>query len=207
MSLLASSQKTSRKSFEKHADFYDSSVFINNYLNKWDQEIINMNLPRPLLDLGCGPGRLLSKLRGNGERYGLDLTLAGLKIARGKFGEQSENTHFAEGLLEELPYKSNSFNSTVISGVFHHLEKPEIALSEVSRIIKDTGLLIIADPYFPPLMRQFINGVLSFYPITGDRRFYTASQVENLALKHGFVKKGVLEMPLAYILTFEKCCN
>jgi hypothetical protein len=47
--------------------------------------------------------------------------------------------------------------------------------------------------------------MLNIYPITSDRRFYTALDIEKRAKKHGFVKKSMLVMPLAYILAFEKC--
>jgi hypothetical protein len=56
-------------------------------------------------------------------------------------------------------------------------------------------------------MRQFVNAMLGIYPITGDRKFYTVSGIENLAKKHGFVKKSVYDIPLAYILVLEKCCS
>lgn len=207
MSLLRSSRETSRQTFEKHADFYDSSNFINTYLDKWDQEIVKMNLPRPLLDMGCGPGRLLGKLAlsGDGDIHGVDITLAGLRLA-GQKAAQSDNIYsLTEASLEELPYKARSFRSITMTGVFHHLEKTDLVLQEAARVLVDSGMLLIADPYFPPLMRQFVNAMLSIYPITGDRKFYTASNIEKRAKKHGFVKKSVFEMPLAYILVFEKC--
>jgi ubiquinone/menaquinone biosynthesis C-methylase UbiE len=207
MSLIKSSSDASRQTFEKHADFYDSSNLINTYLDKWDQEILKMNLPRPLLDMGCGPGRLLGKLllAGDGDIHGVDITLAGLKLAEKKASDSGRSYFLTEAQLENLPYKDNSFRSLIMTGVFHHLEKPEMVLREAARVVVDSGTLLIADPYFPPLMRQFINIMLGIYPITGDRRFYTESGIEKLAKKHGFIKKNVYEIPLAYILVFEKC--
>jgi ubiquinone/menaquinone biosynthesis C-methylase UbiE len=207
MSLIKSSREISRHTFERHADFYDNSKIINSYLDKWDQEILKMNLPCPLLDMGCGPGRLLGKLlqSGDGDIHGVDITLAGLRLAEKKVSSTGGLYTLTEASLEELPYKDNSFSTLLMTGVFHHLEKPKPVLAEAARVLANSGILLIADPYFPPLMRQFINIMLSIYPVTGDRRFYSEANIEKLAKKHGFVKKSVYDIPLAYILVFEKC--
>jgi ubiquinone/menaquinone biosynthesis C-methylase UbiE len=209
VSLIKSSKSISRETFENHADFYDTSGVINTYLDKWDKEILKLDLPRPLLDMGCGPGRLLEKLllAGDGDIHGVDLTLSGLKLARQKLSPTGKSYSLTEAGLEELPYKDKRFRTLTMTGVFHHLEKPHPVLAEASRVLDVSGTLLIADPYFPPFMRQFINLMLSIYPITGDRRFYTEAGITKLAKMHGFEKKNVYDIPLAYILVFEKCCS
>jgi len=211
MSFVRPSNEVSRHLFEKYSDFYDNSGFINNYLGKWDIEISNMAPPTPLLDIGCGPGRLLNKLllAGYTNLSGIDITRRGLQLAKSKVfsSGMDSSVSFAEALAEFLPFADNSFNSITISGVLHHMEKPEVVLNEAARVLKNNGTLIIADPYFPPLMRHFINAVLSIYPIAGDRRFNTSEGVEKLARRSGFEKKKMINMPLAYILVFQKCFN
>jgi ubiquinone/menaquinone biosynthesis C-methylase UbiE len=211
MSLLNSSDRVSKSVYEKHAGFYDNCPVINNYLERWDEEVIRLSPETPLLDIGCGPGRLIHKFAGSGFRdvAGVDVTLRGLHLAKGKFAQSQLDAPLAlcEALAVNLPFRENSFATIVFSGVLHHLEKPTKALDESWRILKERGTLIIADPYFPPLMRHFINAVLSIYPITGDRRFYTASKMTSLARGAGFRKKKMINMPLAYILVFEKCSS
>ena len=209
MSLLKSSRSVSRNTFENHANFYDTSGIINTYLDKWDNEILKLNLPRPLLDMGCGPGRLIEKLlqEYDGDIYGVDITLSGLSLAQEKILGLGKTPLLTEAGLEELPYKAKSFRTLAMTGVLHHLEKPKLVLAEAARVLDDFGLLLIADPYFPPLMRQFINMMLSIYPVTGDRRFYTEAGITKLAKIHGFEKKSVYDIPLAYILVFQKCCS
>lgn len=208
MSLLKSSDQASRDTFERWSGFYDRSEFINNYLNRWDQEIIALAPPSPLLDIGCGPGRLVNKLLESGynDICGIDLTKQGLFLAREKsLKSAADSLHLTKGMAEKLPFKGEVFKSVVISGALHHLEKPKPVLAEAARVLDNSGLLIVAEPYFPPLMRHFINAVLSIYPITGDRRFYAPSKIEELATNAGFEKINVLKMPLAYILVFRKC--
>jgi SAM-dependent methyltransferase len=182
---------------------------INSYLDHWDKEFLSMKLETPLIDLGCGPGRLLGKLLENGydDVFGIDISQSGLHLARTKGGQDANISGLALGLLEQIPYKTGSFKTAILSGVFHHLEKPKIVLSEIARILRDQGQLIIADPYFPPPVRQLINTVLGIYPITGDRRFYSPGNIEKLAGRFGLIKKDMVNMSLSYILVFEKCCN
>jgi ubiquinone/menaquinone biosynthesis C-methylase UbiE len=209
MSFLKSADRVSRDLFEKHADFYDNSTVINNYLERWDREIIALSPSTPLLDIGCGPGRLLNKLTRAGHRdlAGIDIAAAGPRLANEKASGGDNSLSLCEGLAERMPFRHGSFRSVVFSGVFHHIEKPKIVLEEAARILGNSGTLIIADPYFPPLMRQFINAILSIYPITGDRRFYTSDRITKLAKRAGFEKKRMINMPLAYILIFEKCSS
>ena len=166
--------------------------------------------PSPLLDIGCGPGRLAGKLLAAGydDVCGIDITKQGLLLAREKGSIRFGNSlHLVEGVAETLPFKSASFASAVISGVLHHMEKPVPVMLEAARILNGNGILILAEPYFPPLMRHFINIMLSIYPITGDRRFYAPSRVEYLAAEADFEKINMIKMPLAYILVFRKCCS
>jgi ubiquinone/menaquinone biosynthesis C-methylase UbiE len=208
LSLLKSSDQSSKELFEKWSDFYDRSGFINNYLDKWDNELIGLSPATPILDIGCGPGRLVNKLIRAGYRdvYGIDVTLKGPQIAWEKARQYSseEFLHLTEGLAEYLPFGDRSFASVTLSGVLHHIEKPDVVLREARRVLADAGTLIIADPYFPPIMRQLINFVLDIYPIAGDRRFYTENKVSRIANRAGFEKKKMIKMPLAYILVFGK---
>lgn len=213
MSLLSSSSQVSRNVFNKHSHLYDKCFIVNGYLGKWDSIILNMNLAGPLLDLGCGPGRFLNKFlqSGRSDIVGFDISHEGLKIARGKSRSAgdalSAKAHFAEGLIEELPFSGNRFKTVILSGVLHHLENADVVLREIARVMAPSGKLVIAEPYFPPVIRSLINAVLAIYPLTGDRRFYSPKSIIKKARDAGFQKKDLVPMRLSYILVFELCCN
>ncbi len=205
MSLLKSSREVSRTAFNRWADFYDSSWIINKITERWDDYLLGLSLPEPILDLGCATGRLLRKLekRGYKELYGIDISESCLGIA-------AKNTNggivsLAQGYMETLPFKSASFSTAVLSGVLHHLEKPSEVLDEVARVLGEKGILIICEPRFIWGPRQAINLILDIFPVQGDRRFYTWRQVAVLADKKGFLKKDLIGGFFSYILVFERC--
>ncbi len=205
MSLLASSRDISRSAFDRWASFYDRSRIIRFFLRGWDERIIRLNPPTPILDLGCATGRLAKKLLHNGVEsvYGLDLSRNCLSIARKNVGDYQ--FHPTQGFIEDLPFKDATFASVIFSGVIHHLEKPQEALKEAARVLKPSGNLFIGEPYFVVGVRQIVNLALDIYPIQGDRRFYPPRKIIGLAQDFGFVKKDVLKHPFSYILVFRRC--
>jgi ubiquinone/menaquinone biosynthesis C-methylase UbiE len=205
VSLLASSRQTSRSTFERWASFYDNSRIIKFFLRGWDERVIKLNPPAPILDLGCATGRLAGKLIRNGVESitGLDLSHNCLSIARKNAGDYQ--FYPAQGFIEDLPFKDATFASVMFSGVIHHLEKPLEALKEAARVLKPSGKLFIIEPYFVMGIRQIVNLTLDIYPIHGDRRFYTPGKIIDMAQNSGFAKKDVFQYPLFYILIFERC--
>ena len=205
MSLLKSSREVSRSAFNRWADFYNSSWIINKVTGRWDGYLLGLSLSEPILDLGCATGRLLSKLDevGYDELYGVDISESCLKLARGRTAEDKVN--LAQGFLENLPFKDNSFSTAILSGVLHHLEKPLIVLNEIERLLKKSGIFIICEPRFVWGIRHLVNLATAIYPVMGDRRFYTSRKIAALAKEAGFVKKDLFLTSFSHILTFEKC--
>ncbi len=56
-----------------------------------------------------------------------------------------------------LPFEANSFNNIVLFDVLHHLQQPKVFFSEVARIIKPNGRLIILEPGITPISWLFYN--------------------------------------------------
>ncbi len=205
MSLLKSSREVSRTAFDSWADFYDSSWIINKVTEGWDDYLINLSLPEPILDLGCATGRLLRKLEKSGysELFGFDISESCLKIARKN--TDREIVSLTQGYVERLPFKDESCATVVLSGVLHHLEIPSGVLEEIAGIVRERGIFIICEPGFFWGLRHIFNLALDIYPVQGDRRYYTWKRVAALAEKVGFRKKDLFRSAFSYILVFERC--
>lgn len=167
--------------------------------------MVGLKPKTPIIDMGCGPGRLVAKLIENGfdDVYGFDVSSSCLRITSRR--PSNSEAGLAQGFIENMPFKGSSFASAVLSGAFHHLENPAVALAEIARILRPSGHLYIIDPLFPPGIRQIVNLTLDIYPVGGDRRFYVPQRIVEMAGQAGLEKKSIIPYPFSYILILEKC--
>ena len=98
-----------------------------------------------VLDVGCGTGRNTARLDHVTRRVGVDPGFAGLRRGRSLFPELG----LVCGNAYQLPIQSSAFDSVMMIDVVEHLEKPEVALKEVIRVLKDNGVLFLQTPNYP----------------------------------------------------------
>lgn len=102
-----------------------------------------------IVDLGTGPGLLsieLNKLLPQAKIIGVDPSSEMLKIAR-KNADEAEMSNYETrlGRAEEIPIESNSVNLVVTQSSLHEWENPQKGLSEIFRVLKPGGSLILKD--------------------------------------------------------------
>ena len=134
--------------------------FFNNIASGWDllkKEILgDFDLNEAILreidkcdvvvDMGCGTGELMEKLKSVARNViGVDSSSKMLEQARKRFRPGSVNFDLRLGELEHLPLKNGEADCAVISMVLHHLSTPETIITEISRILRENGILVIAD--------------------------------------------------------------
>ena len=95
-----------------------------------------------VLDVGCGDAALLKRLSERG------LSLHGVDPAFKESGlpEVPNDIHLLPGSAERIPFPDSSFDTVVMQCVFS-LCRPEDAVSEVCRVLKSGGRLILSDLY------------------------------------------------------------
>lgn len=142
-----------------------------------------------LLDIGCATGRLLDFLAANGARRlaGSDIAPQILEVARSKLAERGAVTEFRCADAENsLPWPSRDFDVVTLTGVLHHFFAPLKALSEIWRVLRPGGRLIVVDPCFFPPIREFFNLCLRVHPHEGDYHFYTPEQTKKMLVDMGW---------------------
>ncbi|MGH8103407.1 MAG: class I SAM-dependent methyltransferase, partial [bacterium] len=99
-----------------------------------------------LLDVACGPGTVtLAFARAGCQVTGVDFTERMLDLAREGVGGDRLRVRFLPGDAEALPFPDNSFHLAYSRASFHHFERPEKALDEMSRVTQPGGRVLIAD--------------------------------------------------------------
>jgi len=106
-----------------------------------------------ILDLACGRGQFIKVLIDNLASYdhisGMDVHQEVLAEASESF--QAENVIFLTGNSLNIHFPDESFDTVSLSKGLHHLEDPRRGLSEMKRVVKTAGLLIINEMYLDNL--------------------------------------------------------
>lgn len=99
-----------------------------------------------LLDAGCGSGRTLEQLAPLGEVHGIELDPAAAAVAQARaVGE------VRIGRLEELPWETDTFDLITCLDVIEHTPDDRFTLSELRRVCKLGGRLLLTVPAYQVL--------------------------------------------------------
>ena len=108
--------------------------------------------PKKVLDAGCGRGFYVhsySYLPTVEEIHGVEINPKYIEVAKKHCTD--ERIKITEGSIYELPYSDNYFDFISCSEVLEHLSDDAKGLSELKRVLKPTGKLVVTVPnhHFP----------------------------------------------------------
>lgn len=105
-----------------------------------------------VLDLGCGPAIIPLRMAQKKEKdskseiYGIDISNIALRLASGlKRKNQLDFIHLILADCESLPFSQNCFDSVVSNVTFNLLVNKKAGFSEMARVLRDDGILVIGD--------------------------------------------------------------
>ena len=99
-----------------------------------------------LLDIGTGTGRMAEILAASAQRVtALDRSPEMLRIARARLANPSVRTDLVQGDFMALPLATASIDTVIMHQVLHFAHEPDRATAEAARVLRDGGLLLIAD--------------------------------------------------------------
>jgi len=99
-----------------------------------------------VLDLGCGAGRHLVYLAGEGyEAYGMDLSINGLMFSREWLAKQGQPARLAIADMTCLPFANASFDMVISMFVIHHnpLAGLQKSIHEIHRMLVPGGYTLL----------------------------------------------------------------
>lgn len=101
-----------------------------------------LEIPGPVLDLGCGDGHFTSLTFEERLTAGIDPWWRPLKKAQRAGAYQLP----VQGLGDAMPFPDNYFGAVISNSVLEHIPQVQPVLDEASRVLKPGGLLIITFP-------------------------------------------------------------
>lgn len=95
------------------------------------------------LDVGCGRGALVRALAPHvADVIGIDADEGALAAAR---AEAPADATFVTGDVAALPFAFGSFDLVCCVGVLHHVRRPELVVSELARVTRPGGRVVVVD--------------------------------------------------------------
>lgn len=176
--------------FQNAKNFYDAQYRDKIYATGGDPEIqlawVKSQLEKigsgqaRVLEIGCGRGQLQDAAPGY---VGFDISL---ETGRGL------KKPFVCGAAEALPFTDQSFDMVMSFTVLEHLISPETALTEINRVLKKGGLLVLLAAWRVPPWRPLGLEVKDYRELS----FFKKSLKFCLPLLNALWMRGVFRVPL-----------
>ena len=137
-----------------------------------------------VLDIGCGIGDFLAFRLSS---VGVDINEFNVKLCKNR----GLNAYI---MLENiLPFPSNKFDSILLDNVLEHIKDPKPLLSEIKRVMRRGGYLLVGVP-----------GIKGFASDPDHKVFYDEFKLQKLAQSQGYSITLYKHLPLWKSFLFSK---
>ncbi|MEO7600391.1 MAG: class I SAM-dependent methyltransferase [Opitutus sp.] len=151
-----------------------------------------------ILDAGCGTGGLIRRTEARHADWtwtGVDVEPIAVELARSRC-----KAEIVQASLLELPFEDARFDAVVCSDVLYHLDDDAGAVTELGRVLRPDGLLVINVPAH--------RWLWSYHDVTvHGRRRYVRDDVRELLQTAGFRTERITHwnaLPLPLVVARRK---
>jgi ubiquinone/menaquinone biosynthesis C-methylase UbiE len=134
---------------------------------RWFAKAMPLQPGSKILEVGCGRGagaRIISGQFQPKHLHAMDLDIRMIRMAHQYLDVLEKKViTLSVGDLIRLPFKNSSQDAVFGFGVLHHVPNWQEALSEISRVLKPTGIYYIEELY-PSLYQNFITRRILLHP-------------------------------------------
>lgn len=134
-----------------------------------------------VLDVGCGQGWAVQEAGRrwrSGVAVGCDVSLNMLQAGS---AAASANSHLAGGSGQALPFEDGVFDVVISTIAFHHFPEPAVSLSEMRRVLRPGGLVVIADTCRDLSIGSWAWDLLHRIFKDSHVRYYSKKELERLS--------------------------
>jgi ubiquinone/menaquinone biosynthesis C-methylase UbiE len=175
--------------FDKWADSYDDGR-----ISPWFKFYQTLALSKlklehggSFLDVGCGTGwavRVAASRLKSGISCGIDISpkMIGNAVSR-KSGGELENACFQIANSESIPFRDETFNSIICTFSIHHYENPVASLSEMKRVLKPDGTIVILESARELSPANWLQDRIRRYIEKSHVKYYTVNEMTNMLKK------------------------
>lgn len=193
--------------WDRTAGLYDAAELINGRAYRAMLEGVRQTVPHgaKVLDCAAGTGELSIAAAEKAESVlCTDLSLPMLEKARKKCANQKiKNVRFAERNIMSLDDSGETYDVVIAGNVLHLLDDPQAAVSELLRVAKKGGKIIL--PTFLINENKTAKILISVYGLIGFKRSSDYSESSYAEMLSGFapmkltVLKGIVPVGFAVL--------
>ncbi|MCX6748459.1 MAG: class I SAM-dependent methyltransferase [Candidatus Pacearchaeota archaeon] len=190
--------KELKATWDKHASKRNYKAPALEELKKSDDFIIRFLLKTKakglLLDAGCGSGGYITAARLIGfKSVGLDISEQAVNIAR----KRKEKVILGD--MRKMSFKNNTFDIVTAGGSIEHFPETHQAIREISRVLKNQGILIVNVPYKYALLYSLSRKIQQMLGIwkAGYEKAFSKAEFSKLLKKNNFEILKIEVTPIA----------
>ena len=182
------------KDFDQWSETYEDSIAQRWYFDRIHTRTLDLigtgQSPESVLDVGCGTGRFLRKIKSRWP----SASLSGIDPAEGMITKARlylPGASFVVGSAESLPFPDASFDLVISTVSFHHWADQEKAFREINRVLREGGTFALADVANSRFLSLFLR----------HGRMRTPGEQEHLFTRTGFKVSLQKWIMIGHILT------
>jgi SAM-dependent methyltransferase len=150
--------------------------------NKTGRQIPDFIEDGVLLEIGCGRGEYLAKMRNLGWNVrGVDVSQEAIDFARSHY-----QLEVCVAGADHLPYDDAFFDIVFLKHVLEHLREPIAAMQEIRRVLKPNGRILITTPNTNSLGNKFFGRRWVAYDPPRHLMIYNKKSLAHLFNASGF---------------------
>lgn len=196
--------------FVSYLDANTAQAVVKRY-KKMTYQLLNVANGSSVLDIGCGTGDdvlALAELVGpNGKVVGIDNSKSLIEEANQRSSEKKFPIQFQVGDVHNLDFADNTFDCCRADRVFMHLPDRQQALSEMIRVTRTGGRILVLDPDWDTLIveapdRDLTKKILDHYLEQLVLNRWSGRESYKLFQQNGLENVAVADTPTLVLTDF-----
>ena len=176
------------KEYNWMAKGYDAFMTIFPLWKKWIEKVIPHIEGEKILEVSFGSGYLMTQYGSSKyEIYGIDYNEKMLEITSNKIAKKNIDAQLYQANVEKLPFPDNTFDTIMNTMAFTGYPNGEKAMSEIKRVLKKNGKLLLVDFDYPKNRNWFGYKIVRLWEKFGD----IIKDINTLLLQHDFDYKDM----------------
>lgn len=187
--------------YTRFAPIYDLLIKALPLWRNWLKQVLpHLQGPR-ILEVSFGTGYLLTQYANRFRVYGIDYNRAMIKTARQNLERDGLPAFLQQADVCHLPYANESLDTIVNTMAFSGYPDGQCALTEMKRVLKPGGSLIMVDIYYPRNRNWLGMALARFWRSTGDILREMGSWFDAMEMKYTVQEIGGFGSVHLYIAT------